>query len=135
MIHFCRVQGVIDATKPKYSCPQKKAVNLIGLGNLTQSEDCLVLNIWSQNANNGSDLKPVMFWIYGGALTIGSIYQTLYNGSVLATKDVVFVSTNYRLGPFGFLYRNDSEATGDMGFYDQNLALKWVCFVNVLKRE
>ncbi|CAG2175635.1 unnamed protein product, partial [Oppiella nova] len=43
----------------------------------------------------------VMLWIYGGGLSSGSIFDTQYNGSVLATHDVVFVSTNYRLGPFG----------------------------------
>ena len=71
-----------------------------------------------------------MFWIYGGALVMGSIFQNSYNGSVLATQDVVFVSTNYRLGPFGFLYGNDSTAPGNVGFYDQNLALIWVCVSN-----
>ena len=88
---------------------------------------CLVLNVWTQSSNTSSSkLKPVMFWIYGGALTIGTIFLDLFNGSVLATHDVVFVSTNYRLGAFGFLYGNDSTAPGNVGFYDQNLALKWV---------
>ena len=91
------------------------------------SEHCLTLNVWSQSSNtNSSALKPVMFWVFGGGLGIGSIFQSLYNGSVLATKDVVFVSTNYRLGALGFLYANHSTAPGHAGFHDQNLALKWV---------
>ncbi|CAG2119961.1 unnamed protein product, partial [Medioppia subpectinata] len=87
------------------------------------SEDCLVLNIWTTNVK---ELKPVMFWIYGGGLTMGSIFQEWYNGSALATKDVVVVSVNYRLGAFGFLYGDREDAPGNVGFYDQLLALKWV---------
>ncbi|CAG2122072.1 unnamed protein product, partial [Medioppia subpectinata] len=87
------------------------------------SEDCLVLNIWTTNT---TALKPVMFWIHGGALSVGSIFQTWFNGSALATKDVVIVSANYRLGTFGFLYGEREYAPGNVGFYDQLLALKWV---------
>ncbi|CAG2120654.1 unnamed protein product, partial [Medioppia subpectinata] len=58
---------------------------------LVISEDCLVLNIWTPNAGNNntnkSQLKPIMFWIHGGALVFGSI--NMYNGSFLAAHDVV----------------------------------------------
>ncbi|CAG2179541.1 unnamed protein product, partial [Oppiella nova] len=64
--------------------------------------------------------------IYGGALTIGSVFQKFYNGSVLATNDVVIVSVNYRVGQLGFLYGGDQTAPGNLGFYDQLLGLKWV---------
>ena len=67
-----------------------------------------------------------MFWIYGGGLTTGSAMLTIFNGSVLASRDVLLVAPNYRLGPFGFLYGNDSTAPANVGFYDQLLALKWV---------
>ncbi|CAG2171427.1 unnamed protein product [Oppiella nova] len=67
-----------------------------------------------------------MFSIYGGALNIGSIFQDIYNASVLATNDVVVVSVNYRVGPLGFLYGGDETAPGNVDFYDQLLALKWV---------
>ena len=74
----------------------------------------------------GLPLKPVMFWIHGGGLIGGSIFMADYNGSVIATNDVVLVATNYRLGPFGFLYGDREDAPGNVGFYDQLLALKWV---------
>ncbi|CAG2167820.1 unnamed protein product [Oppiella nova] len=57
---------------------------------------------------------------------MGSIFQEYYNGSVLATNDVVIVSVNYRLGPLGFLYGGDDTSPGNVGFYDQLLGLKWV---------
>ncbi|CAG2168169.1 unnamed protein product [Oppiella nova] len=129
---------IIDATITGNSCLQLPS-NQLGQFNtatnsdidLIQNEDCLVLNIWTpntskNNSSKGSPLKPVMFWIHGGSLTSGSIFMTPYNASVLATNDVVLVSTNYRLGPFGFLYGGREDAPGNVGFYDQLLALKWV---------
>ena len=94
------------------------------------SEDCLVLNIWTKvSPVNSVELKPVMFWIYGGALTGGSIYEPNYFGGLLASYDVVLVAPNYRVGAFGFLYANDSTTPGNVGFYDQNLALEWVSYL------
>ena len=124
------LKGIIDATKPKYSCHQTKAEFKNLSGGLTFSEDCLTLNIWSPKIgnNNSSKLKPVMFWIYGGGLNHGFMFQPVYNGSVLATKDIVLVSVNYRVGYFGFLYGGDASAPGNVGLYDQLLGLQWVCY-------
>ncbi|CAG2114176.1 unnamed protein product, partial [Medioppia subpectinata] len=117
---------IIDATKPGNSCLQKELPNAPEVQN--QSEDSLVLNIWTptlptDNTTNQS-LKPVMFWIYGGGLSVGTI--NMFNGGPLAAHDVVFVAPNYRLGYFGFLYGDREDAPGNVGFYDQLLALKWV---------
>ncbi|CAG2119951.1 unnamed protein product, partial [Medioppia subpectinata] len=107
--------SIIDAIKVGKSCIQPNGPFTI-MPDSTLSEDCLVLNIWTTNT---TALKPVMFWIHGGGLTIGSIFQEWYNGSALATNDVVVVSVNYRLGPFGFLYGDREDAPGNVGFYDQ----------------
>ena len=69
-----------------------------------------------------------MFWIYGGGLSLGSIFQPVYNGSVLATRDVVLVSANYRLGQFGFLYGGEESAPGNVGLHGQLLGLQWVSY-------
>ncbi|CAG2177614.1 unnamed protein product, partial [Oppiella nova] len=123
--------GIIYGTNRGHSCVQMESRMTAREEslNITQSEDCLVLNIWTPNmgnntSSNDTSLKPVMFWIHGGALTMGSI--AMYNGSVLATNDVVVVAVNYRLGWFGFMYGDREDAPGNMGFYDQLLALKWV---------
>ena len=42
-----------------------------------------------------------------------------------ATRDVIVVSHNYRLGPFGFLVTPDG-GRGNYGLEDQRLALQWV---------
>jgi carboxylesterase type B len=52
----------------------------------------------SQSEQNG-ELLDVMFWIHGGAFYSGSSSQ--YPPDYLMDKNVVFVSTNYRLGVYG----------------------------------
>ena len=95
-----------------------------------QSEDCLLLNVWTP-ALDGKR-RPVMVWIHGGAFSIGSGSQPLYDGSVLARRgDVVVVTVNYRLGPLGFMRLADVTngkipATGNEGILDQVAALRWV---------
>ena len=112
------MQGFIDGTKNGNSCIQNDN---------SGHEDCLVLNVISPESKvNSSVLKPVMFWIYGGGYTTGSIYSGFNDNKVLATYDVVVVSVNYRLGPFGWLYGGEESAPGNLGLYDQLLALKWV---------
>lgn len=50
----------------------------------------------------------------------------MYNGCELAATDVVIVSVNYRLGPFGWLSLLSANLTGNFGLQDQLLALQWV---------
>ena len=115
---------VYDATTIKNSCYQVDlSLNLPNKNMPNMSEDCLFLRIWAPH--NSKD-KAVMVWFYGGALQLGSIYQTMYNALPLATFDVVVVTINYRVGPLGFLYGGTEEAPGNAGLYDQLLGLKWV---------
>lgn len=96
--------------------------------NITQSEDCLTLNIWA--AEDISD-APVFFWIHGGSLTIGSSSEPMYNGANLADRGMVVVTINYRLGAFGWLAHPELSAeqggiSGNYGLLDQICALEWV---------
>lgn len=92
------------------------------------SEDCLYLNIWvPEDTSDDSFLKTVMVWIHGGAYFSGSSDLQLYNGDVLASVgDVIVVSLNYRLGALGFLSTIYDDLGGNMGMYDQVLALQWI---------
>ena len=118
-------------------CLQPTAQSLFTSNPATQSEDCLQLNIWRPAASE-LELLPVMLWIHGGGLTIGSAAdqissRLIYDGSAFANKGVVLVSINYRLGAFGYLAPRamlgeapDHPSAGNYGLLDQIAALKWV---------
>ena len=63
---------------------------------------------------------------------IGSASDDIYDGRNLAEKGVVVVTTNYRIGPFGFfahpLLSKESphNVSGNYGLLDQIAALKWI---------
>jgi len=77
---------------------------------------------------------PVMFWIFGGGWVIGDATEFgWYEGTYLTTHhDVILVSPNYRVGPFGFMALNSlrsqdpNNSTGNAGLQDQTMALRWV---------
>ncbi|XP_019391416.1 PREDICTED: fatty acyl-CoA hydrolase precursor, medium chain-like [Crocodylus porosus] len=93
--------------------------------NMTISEDCLYLNIYSPAPSNNKAKLPVMMWIHGGSLLIGGAW--MYDGSALsAYEDVVVVAIQYRLGITGFLSTGDEHARGNWGFLDQVAALHWI---------
>ena len=51
-----------------------------------------------------------------------------------STLSKVLVTLNYRLGPLGFLSLGDDNAPGNLGLWDQHLALKWVQAGRTLSR-
>lgn len=64
-----------------------------------ESEDCLSVNVYAPALpyNGGNKLRPVMFWIYGGALEFGNNASPAYDGtSFAANQDVILVAINYR---------------------------------------
>jgi para-nitrobenzyl esterase len=94
-------------------------------------EDCLRLNIWSAGLTGKA--RPVFFWIHGGGYSAGSSQELpAYHGERLARRgDLVFVSVNHRLGPFGYLDLSAIggeryAASGNAGMADLVLALEWV---------
>ena len=126
-------EGVLACTEFSPICPQASyAKSSIYYSPLSEmSEDCLYLNVWSQDILT-KEKKPVMVWIHGGALTRGSGARKHYDGVNLAKKGVVVVTINYRLGAFGFLALDELSAespddvSGNYGILDQIAALKWV---------
>jgi len=96
-----------------------------------QSEDCLVLNVWTPAVNDGRK-RPVMFYCHGGGFTTGSGGQNIQDGAHLAaTYDVVVVAVNHRLGLFGYLYLGELggaeyATSGNQGMLDIVAALSWV---------
>ncbi|KAH9367992.1 hypothetical protein HPB48_010097 [Haemaphysalis longicornis] len=116
--------GTYDGSRPKHACIQTRFKVIFNVPT-DLSEDCLYLNVWTPGRDE--PLKPVLVWIHGGAFKFGSSHERWYDGSAMAAlNDVVFVSMEYRLGIFGFLDYDDNAAPGNMGLWDQHLALKWV---------
>ena len=104
--------------------PNEALDSMLGLAPQEQSEDCLFLNIWTPGTD--AEARPVMVWIHGGAFTIGSGSDGLYNGAMLASRgDVVVVTINYRLGALGFLHLPALDES-NFGMRDQVAALRWV---------
>ena len=94
------------------------------------SEDCLFLNIWTAGVHH--DLKPVYVFIHGGGFGSGSASLPIYDGRDLASRGVVVVTLNYRLGVFGYLAHpqltreTGGETSGNYGIQDIIAALQWV---------
>jgi para-nitrobenzyl esterase len=124
-------EGIKDATTFGPACvqPQAKLANVYSGDPLPMSEDCLTLNIWMPAEARRA---PVLFWIYGGALTTGASREALYDGARLAQRGIVVVSINYRLGVLGWLAHPQLSAespqgtSGNYGLLDQIEALTWV---------
>jgi para-nitrobenzyl esterase len=116
--------GVRDAFEYGPMCPQ-------GNGEGNQSEDCLVLNVWTRGLNDGGK-RPVMFWLHGGGYTGGTGADPRADGVNLCNRgDVVVVTINNRVNAFGWLYLaalagDRYAASGAAGMLDQVAALAWV---------
>jgi para-nitrobenzyl esterase len=120
--------GVRKATGFQPACMQT-GVSMPGEPPPRISEDCLYLNVWTQQV--GRRGAPVIVWIHGGGYSNGATALPLYWGDRLARRGVVVVSLAYRLGPFGYLAHPDLSregegASGDYGLMDQIAALTWV---------
>ncbi|XP_066289222.1 uncharacterized protein [Branchiostoma lanceolatum] len=120
-------EGVRDASQLGPYCPQDDAMLKgfpVHYHHATFNEDCLTLNIETPSLHNNVIL-PVLLWIHGGGLFAGAGGMWPY-ASLAAHQDVVVVTINYRLGPFGFLSTGDENAPGNVGFLDQVQAMIWV---------
>ena len=94
-----------------------------------QSEDCLVLNVFTPGLDDKK--RPVMVWIHGGGFGIGGGAGARANGTNLARRqDVVAISLHHRLGALGYCHLGDLdpafEHSGNVGQLDLIAALEWV---------
>ena len=115
-------------------------------GSVGGSEDCLYLSVYAPKLSKAEIIKndkklPVMVWVHGGSNKSGA--GSMYDGSRLAAEqNLIVVSINYRLGPFGWFKhpslnqmsdldasgfdQNTLNASGNYGTLDIIQSLKWV---------
>jgi para-nitrobenzyl esterase len=123
-------QGVRPAGRFGNRCIQTHPWPDMLFQSAAESEDCLTLSVWTP-AKRGDHL-PVMVWIHGGGFFAGASDEKRHDGSALASKGVVLVAINYRLGVLGFLAHPEltaespRHASGNYGLLDQIAALHWV---------
>ena len=103
-------------------------------------EDCLNLNIYVPEGSFGG--LPVLIEVHGGAFQGGS-NQEHTPEQMIRDNHFIYVSLNYRLGVFGFLYIPESEensvkvchaesdfgrflGNGNLGLMDIMAAVRWI---------
>ncbi|KAJ5732063.1 hypothetical protein N7493_003544 [Penicillium malachiteum] len=123
------VSGVQQATQHGKLCiPVASSLNTAVPSNT--AEDCLFLDVYApKGAAAAGDKLPVYFFIQGGGFA--ALTNPNYNGSGLiqaSSNNIVVVTFNYRVGPFGFLASNQmvKGASLNNGLKDQLKALEWV---------
>lgn len=85
----------------------------------------MILNVYAPKAAATNKL-PVLVWIHGGKFKSGTSGRTVYGPKFLVRYDVIIVTLNYRLGPYGFICLDTPAAPGNQGLKDQRIALEWV---------
>ena len=129
--------GVKDCLCYGYTCPtihntsKERMMIMLEFRYWPQDEDCLNLNVFTQNINNDVK-KPVMVFIHGGAFANGSSIEhlTYEPENLVKDEDVVLVSLNHRLNILGYFnlaeYGEQYHNSVNLGMEDIVAALKWV---------
>ncbi|MEH6389917.1 carboxylesterase/lipase family protein [Pseudomonas profundi] len=121
-------EGIREAISWSDQAAQNPALERFGEGGM--SEDSLYLNI---TAPKDASSLPVMVWFHGGGFTsLTSNTKPFNNPLAVASKGVVQVSVNQRLGPFGYIAHPELssesgyDGSGNYGQMDLIMALEWV---------
>ncbi|GII66516.1 carboxylic ester hydrolase [Sphaerisporangium krabiense] len=114
-------RAVRDASRPAPAFLQQD--------DASSREDALYADAWTPDPHGR---RPVLVYVHGGGWQVGSGSLPTYDGARLAVRgDLVVVTFNYRLGPFGFGLHEElgDDATGscaNWGLQDQIALLRWV---------
>ncbi|KAJ5735591.1 carboxylesterase [Penicillium malachiteum] len=124
--------GIRNATVFGPQCVQiSSSASIFTTGSTVMSEDCLSINVWAPSNATSKSKLPVYFWIYGGRYFEGSGDVPTYDGSNMASKDIIVVTFNYRLGILGYFAHPELSAesmhnsSGNYGMLDMVAALEW----------
>ncbi|KAH8411877.1 hypothetical protein KR222_000943, partial [Zaprionus bogoriensis] len=116
-------QGRIDATRSSANCAQFPELQRLQEAEARGEnvDDCLTLDVY---APAGARDLPVLVFVHGEMLFDGGAEEA--QPEYVLEHDVILVSVNYRLAPFGFLAALSDELPGNVALSDLHLALEWV---------
>ncbi|CAH0731222.1 unnamed protein product, partial [Brenthis ino] len=117
---YPKFKSTFKAYNDSIVCPQIK--DGIFMGTL----DCLRLNIFAPTSASFRNRLPIMVLIHGGGFIFGYSSRYSYGPKHLVRHDVILVTFNYRLGPYGFMCLDTPGVPGNQGLKDQLLLLRWV---------
>ncbi|XP_063380175.1 esterase B1-like [Cydia fagiglandana] len=117
-----RFEDIFEAVDDTAICPQEEEFNKTITGKL----DCLHINVYIPDRASIDSPLPVMIQIFGVEFQFGFAGRYVYGPRFLVRHDVIFITFNYRLGPYGFFCLNNSKVPGNQGLKDQVLALRWI---------
>uniref|UniRef100_A0A1B6F8S3 Carboxylic ester hydrolase n=1 Tax=Cuerna arida TaxID=1464854 RepID=A0A1B6F8S3_9HEMI len=115
--------GVRNATEDGPLCPQLVPDDITISEGIITSEDCLFLNVHTKSLTGK---KPVIIYFHPGGFVAGTGNNVWTGPQYFLDQDIVLVTSNYRLGPFGFISTGDSVMSGNYGLKDQLEVMKWV---------
>ncbi|XP_065361267.1 glutactin [Calliphora vicina] len=116
-------ENLIDATKEPSNCPQFPDLEAIKVKESRSEnvDDCLTLNVFTP-AKSGS--YPVLVFVHGEMLFDGSAAEG--QPDYFLENDIVLVTINYRLAPFGYLSTLTNDMPGNVALSDIQMALEWI---------
>ncbi|KAJ8706776.1 hypothetical protein PYW07_012854 [Mythimna separata] len=100
-------------------CPQHDKGMIVG------KIQCLQLHIYKPNVITPGDTLPVMVYIHGFDFSKGTATRLMFKPDYLVRHNVILVTVDYRLGPYGHLCLPYTEYN-NQALKDQNLALQWI---------
>jgi carboxylesterase type B len=94
------------------------------------SEDCLFLDVYVPKTVKPNDQIPVLHWLYGSAYAFGgkdffSNPMGLFDELLSHHQPFVFVTSNYRMGLYGWASSPSEDMDSNIGLEDGRVALEW----------
>ncbi|KAF2203384.1 alpha/beta-hydrolase, partial [Delitschia confertaspora ATCC 74209] len=93
------------------------------------AEDCLLLDVVQPAGIEQTANLPVIVQIHGGCyIHLDSQSFTGYALMKHSQNSIIYISIQYRLGAYGFLYSDElgQEGSANLGLQDQRYALQWI---------
>ncbi|XP_061382512.1 esterase FE4-like [Danaus plexippus] len=110
----------LEAVNLNIACPQN---DRDGQNQIRKQEECLIANIYVPETDVPN--LPVYVYFYGGGFQYG--YGELKTPvNLMKSREIIFVTFNYRLGALGMLCLGTEDVPGNAGLKDQVALLRWV---------